>query len=35
MQDTLDVKRNAVADQLHDAVIAARDIHDHFRNRHG
>jgi hypothetical protein len=35
VQDTLDERRNAVADQLHDAMVAARDIRDHFRNRRG
>lgn len=35
MQDTLEEKRHAVAGQLNDAVTAARDIRDHFRNRRG
>jgi hypothetical protein len=35
MRDTLEEKRHAFTDQLNEAVTAARDIRDHFRNRRG
>ena len=35
VRDTLQEKRHAVADQLNEAVNAARDIRDHFRKRQG
>ena len=35
MRDTLEEKRQAFTDHLQEAAGAARDIRDHFRNRHG
>jgi len=35
MRDTLEDKRHALTEQLNEAVSAARDIRDHFRNRRG
>jgi hypothetical protein len=34
MRDALEEKRQAFTGQLQEAVTAARDIRDHFRNRH-
>ena len=34
MRDTLEEKRQSFTSQLNEAVTAARDIRDHFRNRH-
>jgi Protein of unknown function (DUF3618) len=34
MRDTLDEKKHAVADKVHDAVDAAREIRDHLRHQH-
>ena len=33
MRETLEDKRHAFTEQLNEAVTAARDIRDHFRNR--